>query len=306
MTIVNVLPLFEVIITFTMKEKAPLTHYIIAGPTASGKSAHALELAEKVGGCIVNADSLQIYKGLPILTAQPCEVERQKAPHLLYDFLDPAEGYSAQKWVKDVTAILDNTEIPAILVGGTGLYFKALLEGFSPIPDVDLDVQKRVRDLPLFEARAQLESLDPEMSQRLHPNDHQRNVRALEIILSSGKSLAYWQTLPPPPCPYHFYKIGIFPDKESHETAMKTRALKMWKTGAVEEVEAMMKLDLPQSAPAKKAIGYYEIEDYLRGHLSEAQAQDLMMIKTRQYAKRQRTWFRHQMTFDETINSMLI
>jgi len=303
MTIVKVLPQIEVIITFQMKEKAPQTHYIIAGPTASGKSAYALSLAQKINGIIVNADSLQIYRGLPILTAQPSQEERQIAPYYLYDFLPASEFYSAQKWVEAVTEILNHTLAPAILVGGTGFYFKALLEGLSPIPDVDPDIQNQVREMTLEDIRAQLSSLDPQISAHLHPNDHQRNARALEIILSSGQSLLYWQSLRPEPSHFQFHKIGILPEKDMHETCMKNRALQMWVTGAIDEVKAMMESELPESAPAKKAIGYHEIEDYLKGNMPESQAQELMIIKTRQYAKRQRTWFRHQMQFNELKTS---
>lgn len=303
MTIVKVLPQFEVIITFQMKEKASQTHYIIAGPTASGKSAYALSLAQKINGIIVNADSLQIYHGLPILTAQPSQHDHQIMPHFLYDFLPADEPYSAQKWVEAVTDILTNADVPAILVGGTGFYFKALLEGLSPIPDVDLKIQNQVREMTLEDIRAQLSSLDPQISARLHPNDHQRNARALEIILSNGQSLLYWQSLRPEPSHFQFHKIGIFPEKDTHETLMKNRVLQMWATGAIDEVKAMMESDLPESAPAKRTIGYHALEEYIKDNLSESQAQELMVIKTRQYAKRQRTWFRHQMQFDELKTS---
>lgn len=303
MTIVKVLPQHHVITTFQMKEKQDLTHYIIAGPTASGKSSRALDLAFKVGGIIVNADSLQIYRGLPILTAQPSRDDLKIAPHYLYDFLEPHESYSAQKWVEYVSKILHATEVPAILVGGTGFYFKALLEGLSPIPDVDPEIQEQVRKLSLGEVRTQLSALDPEISARLHPHDHQRNARALEIILSSGQSILYWQSLKSEPSPFRFHKIGIFPEKENHQITMKKRVIQMWENGAIDEVKAMMELNLPDSAPAKKAIGYHEIEDYLKGNMTESQAQELMIIKTRQYAKRQRTWFRNQMKFDEILKN---
>lgn len=294
--------LIQGITTFVMEEKSSLTHFIIAGPTASGKSQHALQLAQDVGGIIANADSLQIYKGLPILTAQPDAQECAQVPHVLYNFCDPAQPYSAQNWVRDITAILEKAEAPVVIVGGTGFYLKALLEGLSPIPDVDPVLQETLRTLPLSEIRLQLESLDPVMFERLHPHDHQRNLRALEVVMSSGKSLQFWQSLKSTPCPYAFHKIGIFPEKEFHENAMVARVFKMWERGAVVEVQAMMDRNIAKNAPAKKAIGYAEIEAYLQGQLSQEEAQQLMILKTRQYAKRQRTWFRNQIVFDSRIN----
>ncbi|MEB3703060.1 tRNA (adenosine(37)-N6)-dimethylallyltransferase MiaA [Candidatus Bealeia paramacronuclearis] len=288
-----------------MKEKQHLQHYIVAGPTGSGKSSYALEFAQKVGGIVINADSLQIYQDLPILTAQPSTQDKEIVPHCLYGFLGPEGQYSALKWVEDVTHILEEATSPCILVGGTGFYFNTLLEGLSPIPDVPQATKDYVRPLKLLEVRYLLETQDPLMAERLHPHDLQRNARALEVLLGTGRSLSFWQSLRRNPSPYAFYKIGIFPERASHESAMKERVLKMWEEGAIEEVSFLLEKGLSEIASLRSAIGFDEIESYLKGDLSLEIAQNLMMIKTRQYAKRQLTWFRHQMKFDEILSNII-
>jgi tRNA dimethylallyltransferase len=188
---------------------------LIGGPTGSGKSAYASKLAQSHSGVILNADSLQVYRGLEILTAQPSLEDQRAIPHRLYGFLDPSESCSAGRWlslvIPEIDAAHGNGQLP-IVVGGTGLYLKTLLEGISAIPSIDLDIRKKLqkRENPY----ADLESVDPELASRLNPHDHQRIIRGLEVFYGTGKPLSFWQSQKPTPPPYAFEKILFMPSKE--------------------------------------------------------------------------------------------
>lgn len=288
--------------------------HIVAGPTASGKSAYALELAAQHNGVIINADSMQIYDALHVLTAQPPEEDISQAPHRLYAALPPSQRCTPQIWREMTEAEIRNaheTGQTPIITGGTGLYIKALLEGFSPIPDVPQDVraaamaeQQRIGNPAFYEALA---VFDPAMAQRLNPNDTQRLVRAWEVFKATGKSLAYWQSLPPsgPPSGLKFHISVILPDRETLYARCNQRFDRMIESGILEEVKALDALiesgTVPKDAPITNALGFKPLQASLRGALPLDEAITQAKTETRQYAKRQVTWFRHQLTADEII-----
>jgi len=274
---------------------------LVAGPTASGKSAFALNLARQKNGAIINADALQIYKGFPQLSAQPSETDIQTAPHQLYGVIDAAEKSSAGIWHNLATRAIDETlqngQTP-ILVGGTGLYFRALLGGLADIPLIPDDVRKKVATLynewGEEKFRAELAKLDAETAARLAPNDRQRSIRAYEVALHSGKPLGYWHTHGAKTLPYIIESHLLMPPREELYVACDKRFLHMIDQGAVAEVQKMLTHKLDPALPAMKTLGVREITDYLQGisTLDEAIAQ--AQQATRNYAKRQMTWFRNQ------------
>lgn len=267
---------------------------LIGGPTASGKSGLALEKAKAFDGVIINGDSLQVYRGLEILTAQPSPQECQDIPHRLYGFFDPSQTFSVGKWLplvtsKIETALKDN-KLP-IIVGGTGLYLKSLKDGISAIPPIDPQIRKQLKDSQ-EENYAELKKIDPLLAERLSPNDCQRTQRGLEVFYGTGKPLSFWQTQKPLPSPYEFDICLLMPNKEELEKRIALRLQKMLEMGVLDEI-TRLKLS-PLSSQAKKAIGFQEFEAYLKGETSFENARELTLIHTRQYAKRQLTWFRHQ------------
>jgi len=272
---------------------------LIAGPTASGKSALALQFAKRSGGVIVNADSAQIYRNLPILSAAPTCEERAQAEHRLYGMRDPAEPCSAAEWAemarKEIAEIHAEERLP-ILVGGTGLYVRTLLDGIAPVPPIDPAVRERVRSQPVEQNRAELESADPEAAARLRPTDRTRIARALEVALSTGRPLAEWQQ-------HREGGIGheirlkpliLLPPRGSLYARCDERFERMFESGAVEEVKALLDRGLDASLPAMRAIGVREIASYLSGNATREQAVATGQQATRNYAKRQYTWFAHQ------------
>jgi len=277
--------------------KPPL--FLIAGPTASGKSALALALAEQSGGVIVNADATQIYRDLPILSAAPTAAERKRAGHRLYGTQDGAVPCSAAGWAELARSEIDQIHargaVP-ILVGGTGLYLRTLLDGIAPVPQVDADVRHRVREAPVADNRAKLERLDPEAAARLNPADTTRIARALEVILSTGRTLAEWQK----------QKSGgiadqvglrpliLLPPRDWLYRRCDERFAKMVEQGAVEEVKALIERGLNPNLPVMRAIGVAQIATYLQGDMSLGEAVVAGQQATRRYAKRQYTWFAHQ------------
>ena len=270
---------------------------IVAGPTASGKSALAKRLAQEKNGVILNGDSLQVYRGLEVLTDQPSLEDQKELPHRLYGFLDPQKTWSAGKWISlllpEIEGILKEGRTP-IVVGGTGLYLKTLSEGMSPLPTVDPDIRKKLQ----AQARSQdslydeLQTVDPELAARIDPHDGQRTLRGLEVFFGTGKPLSYWQSQKPTPYPYEFEKILLMPPKEELERRIMARLENMLEKGVLEEISRV--LALSPSATAMKAIGLREFGSYLQGKCSLDEAKELIVFHTRQYAKRQRTWFRHQ------------
>ncbi len=283
---------------------------LIAGPTASGKSALALELARQNNGVIINADSMQVYDILQILTARPNKSEMGAVAHYLYGHIAPGTGYSTGHWLNDVAALLKrlDEEHHAIFVGGTGLYFNALLGGLSPMPDIPQDIRERWRAVRENEglnvAYSQLEKVDPEAAKTLKPTDGQRILRALEVFEASGKSILHWQTQPGTPVvdPVRAKRIVLDPDRTQLHKRIERRFDQMIASGALEEVRAIRALDLPVSTSAMKAIGVRQLGDYLDQKLSLDDAIERSKAATRQYAKRQMTWFRNQ--FDDEWDRM--
>lgn len=272
---------------------------LIAGPTASGKSALALALAEKHNGTVINADSMQVYADLRILTARPPVEEEKRAPHLLFGHIDGAEAYSAARWAAEARAAIHEAHAGGrlpILVGGTGMYLRTLLEGIAPVPEIDSLIRAEVRALPVEEARAELARLDPETAARLGPIDSLRISRALEVVRSTGKSLRDWQE-------ERHGGIGgevriaatiLLPDKTWLADRIDRRFRHMVKV-AQGEVEALLaRTDVPDDAPVLRAIGVREIGLALSGESNLDEAHFAGSLATRQYAKRQYTWFRRQ------------
>ena len=285
---------------------------VIGGPTASGKSALALALAERLGGAVINADSMQVYRELEVLTARPDAKALARAPHALFGFLDAADRCSAGRWRAAAIEAIDvarKTGLRPIVVGGTGLYLRALLDGLSETPEIPLAVKARVHALKeaggLAAIRARLASLDPEMAARLRPSDTQRQIRALEVIEATGRSLAGFQR-PSNAAPSSdgAIRIVLDPPRETLRAACDARFLAMLERGALDEIKALIALNLDPALPAMKALGVRELGDYLAGPASLEHAIRDAQAATRQYAKRQQTWFRHQMPGAERIPAL--
>ncbi|MBA3813915.1 MAG: tRNA (adenosine(37)-N6)-dimethylallyltransferase MiaA [Alphaproteobacteria bacterium] len=271
---------------------------VIGGPTASGKSALATQIAQEKGGAILNGDSLQVYAGLEILTDQPSYELQGEIPHRLYGFLDPTQPYSAGMWLAHVLKEIEECHqkgLLPIVVGGTGLYLRTLLEGITPIPSIDPHIREYLltRDSATQEILYhELQARDSLLAARIHPHDRQRTLRGLEVFYGTGKPLSFWQTQKPQPYPYEFDTILCMPSKEDHRAKIAERIEGMLVKGVLEEIKAV--LSLRPSSTAMKAIGLRELGAYLEGKCSLEEAKELTFIHTCQYAKRQRTWFRHQ------------
>lgn len=272
---------------------------VIAGPTASGKSALALAFAKRSKGVIVNADSAQLYNGMPLLSAAPTKGEMAEAEHRLYGIRDPAEPCSAAEWAamarKEIASVQASGRLP-ILVGGTGLYLRTLLDGIAPVPPIDPAIRDRVRSRPVEENSAELAGADPKAAARLGAADTARIARALEVVLSTGKTLAEWQRereggiaedidLRP---------LILLPPRDWLYERCDARFERMFNGGAVEEVKALVERRLDPSLPAMRAIGVREISAFLADEVSSEQAVSAGSQATRNYAKRQYTWFAHQ------------
>ncbi len=278
--------------------------FIIAGPTASGKSAFTKRLAQEKNGVILNGDSLQVYRGLEILTDQPSVEDKREVPHRLYGFLEPHHTCSVGKWISllvpEIGKILKEGHTP-IVVGGTGLYLKALSEGITPIPSVDPTIRKNLQDQRRSQDSlyAELQAIDSKLAAHIDPQDQQRTLRGLEVFYGTGKRLSIWQSQKPPPSPYKFKKILLMPAKEELELRITARLERMLEKGVLEEVSRI--LELSPSVTALKAIGLREFGAFLQGQYSLEEAKEQILFHTRQYAKRQRTWFRHQFKADESL-----
>ena len=277
---------------------------LIAGPTASGKSALALRLAEKLGGVVINADSMQVYRDLRIVTARPSPEEEARAPHRLYGHVDAAENYSVGRWIRDVAAILAETaalgRMP-IVVGGTGLYFKALTGGLAAVPPVPAAIRTRVRGrlqsegvAPLY---AELLERDPATAHRLMPNDRSRIARALEVIEATGRSLSDWhrEGMPALVDSARAAKVFLTCERQALVARIETRFAAMLAAGALDEVRALEQRKLDPLLPAMKAHGVPWLIRHLEGEISLQEAAVGAVMDTRRYAKRQHTWFRNQM-----------
>jgi tRNA dimethylallyltransferase len=277
--------------------KPPLV--VIAGPTASGKSALALALAQQIGGVIVNADSAQIYRDLRVLSAAPTDEEVRQAEHRLYGVQDGALPCSAAEWAemarREVTDVQANGRTP-ILVGGTGLYLRTLLYGIAPVPAIDPDVRTRLRATMVKDNRLKLRTLDPEAAARLNPGDSARINRALEVILSTGRTLAEWQKERSGGIAgdVELKALILLPPRKWLYARCDERFAHMIDQGAVSEVERLIARELNANLPVMRAIGVREISAYLHGQSSLDEAIADGQQATRRYAKRQFTWFAHQ------------
>ena len=285
---------------------------VVGGPTASGKSALALALAEQLDGEIINADSMQIYRGLPILTAQPDAAALARAPHRLYGALDLMERCSAGRWRGLALAAIGEAQAAGrlpILVGGTGLYLRALMAGLADIPDTPPDLRARVAsrlaDIGAPAFHAELARRDPEMAARLQPRDRQRLIRAAEVLEHTGRSLADWQRTPSPPPPLRFHAVHVDPPRAALYAACDARFLAMMERGALAEAEAIAARGLAPDLPGCKALGLRELTAHLRGGLALADAVRQAQGATRRYAKRQTTWFSHQFVSDVHLSEQL-
>ncbi len=277
---------------------------LIAGPTASGKSALALRMAEATGGFVVNADSMQVYGVLDRLTARPDAADLAAAEHHLYGHVPPSVSYSTGKWLDDVTALLARPELRGrkpIFVGGTGLYFRALLGGLSPMPAVPEAVREMWRARLAAEGaealHATLSARDPAMAAELRPGDSQRIVRALEVLEATGRSLRDFRETRGQPAvdPATARRLVLLPDRAWLNARIARRFEAIWDAGGVEEAQALLALGLDPALPAMKAIGLREAAAFLAGTLTREEAIERAVIATRQYAKRQSTWFRNQL-----------
>lgn len=276
---------------------------LIAGPTASGKSALALRLARDNGGFIINSDSMQVYDVLDQLTARPQPDDLQAVEHFLYGHVSPLQLYSTGRWLEEVEALLARPELTGrvpVFTGGTGLYFKALLGGLSDMPQVKQDVRDYWRNRMAQEGserlHEELQRLDPQMAERLNAGDSQRIVRALEVVDSTGRSLIEWQNTKGRALidPEQAEKLVLTPDRPWLRKRISQRFELMMEGAAIQEVQALLALQPDAALPVMKAIGVREIESWLKGELTRDKAIELSVIATRQYAKRQMTWFRNQ------------
>jgi len=274
---------------------------VIAGPTASGKSAAAIDLARRIGGTIVNADSAQVYRDLRVLTARPDPAEEASVPHRLFGHVDGTDtGHSAARWAAEARDVLAQAwaqgRVP-ILVGGTGLYLRTLLDGIAPVPPIDAGVRAAVRAMPVAAAHAALTREDPAAAARLHPHDTTRVARALEVVRSTGQPLAHWQARREGGIggAVRLAAAVLLPQRAALATAIDARAAAMLDGGAADEAAALLaRPDLPADAPIRRAIGVAPLAAWRAGGLTREAALADLRLQTRRYAKRQATWFRHQ------------
>ncbi len=280
------------------------TVHVIAGPTASGKSAYGLQLAQSVGGEVINADSIQLYQDLPILTARPTHADMQDVPHHLYGLLKATEKLSAAKWrglaLEAIHNVLEHHKTP-VIIGGTGFYIKALIEGLSPIPDIPDDIREQVirlqENIGTKALHALLKEKDPVMGVRLNANDTQRVMRAYEVLQATGKSLSYFQSLPPtlPPDDLNFKVTLLMPERENLYARCDKRFHTMIECGALREVENFLACNIARDAPVTRALGFGPLKLHLEGVLTQPEAIKAACLETRHYAKRQVTWFKNQL-----------
>ncbi len=275
---------------------------LLAGPTASGKSAKALDWADATGGIILNADSMQLYANVPILTARPDATDMARAEHVLYGHLAPDQTWSAGEWLRAALPYLEAAQDggrPVCVVGGTGLYFNSLVHGLAAIPEIDDEVRRRARgayeDIGEAVFRDTLRLHDPRAEARIAINDRQRLTRAWEVWLQTGVSLSDWQDRTHPILPAGSYRLDILtPDRDWLYARCDLRLQMMLDAGALHEVRALMDDGLRDGWPIMRVLGLQEFTGYLRGEVPLPDALTLARQKTRNYAKRQMTWFRNQ------------
>jgi tRNA dimethylallyltransferase len=278
---------------------------LIAGPTASGKSALALALAERIGGTLINADASQVYRDLRILSARPAPQEEARAPHRLFGHIDGAVAHNAAAWASEAKSAIAQVHAAGstpILVGGTGLYIRTLIDGIAPVPEIAADIRAAVRALAADAAHAALAREDAAAAARLRPGDTSRIARALEVVRSTGRTLADWQAdrtggiggavrLAP---------LVLLPDRDTLAARIDARFEAMLAGGGIAEADALIARNLDPMLPVMRAIGVREIADWRAGLIDRATMIARAQAASRQYAKRQRTWFRHQMPLETT------
>ena len=280
-----------------VKAKPPLV--LIAGPTASGKSALGLRLAEVTGGAVINADSAQVYRDLPILSAAPSTEDRSRAEHLLYGVLDGSEPCSAADWAElakaEITGLHQQDRLP-ILVGGTGLYLRTLLDGIAPVPAIEPVIRAEVRGTGVAENLAALAPLDPVAAATLNAGDTTRIARALEVVKSTGRTLKEWQEERTGGIgeQVELQALTLLPPRSWLYERCDLRFREMVDRGAVEEVKALLSKSLDPNLPVMRAIGVPELAAFLRGETNIEETIAAGQLATRRYAKRQYTWFAHQ------------
>ena len=283
---------------------------VIAGPTASGKSALALGLAQELNGMLINADSQQRYRDLPILTARPTPDETARAPHRLFGDMGPLESGTAGEWAlkaaAEIRSAASDQRLP-IIVGGTGLYLRALMQGLAEIPDVHPDVRavarKRLDEIGNVAFHAELATRDPVIAVRLAPGDAQRMLRAWEVVEATGTPLSEWQqSTTTPPVAARFIKILLMPARADLNDTCDARFDAMMAHGAVHEVETLLRSGVPRTAPVMRALGASELAAYLAGEMGLSAAVAAAKLITRRYVKSQTTWFNHQFVADLTID----
>ncbi|MEM9030477.1 MAG: tRNA (adenosine(37)-N6)-dimethylallyltransferase MiaA [Pseudomonadota bacterium] len=291
---------------------AQLGVILIAGPTASGKSALATTLAERAGGVVVNADSMQVYRELQLLTARPSAADEMRVPHRLYGHIPASDAYSAGRFAKDAQCVIAEawraSQIP-IIVGGTGLYFSVLLDGLSPVPAIPADIRAQWREtserLDGSALHEELARVDPVMARRLPTSDRQRIVRALEVITATGRSLASWQSEPGAPVvPRESPVLPVVVTRERAEIYARcdARFAKMVEMGALDEVRRLLALELDPGLPAMRALGVRPLARHLTGQIDLDTAISQGQTETRNYVKRQLTWLRRNMIAWNSIN----
>ena len=283
---------------------------LLSGPTATGKSSLASKLAEKIDGEIINADSIQLYRDLLILTARP-DIKKEKIKHHCYGFLDGDINWSVGKWINEINKILKDVikrkKVP-IVVGGTGFYFKAITDGLSPIPDIDKSIRLKIEnDLEkngLTELQKRLAFIDPKASEKINPNDRQRIMRALEVYEGTNKKISdFWLMKREKIINYKSINFKIDADREWIYKNCDLRSDYMFENGAVEEVRHLLTKNYSKNSPIMKAIGVDEITSFLNSDITLDRALELIKFKTHQYAKRQITWINNQMISWNSINT---
>jgi tRNA dimethylallyltransferase len=304
-------------ISMSLKNRQTALVVVIAGPTASGKSRLALELADALHGTIINADSLQIYCDLRILSARPDDAAMARVPHVLYGYQDAAQRGSVGCWrglAQDAIAASHRAGRLPIVVGGTGIYLRALQHGLAAIPPIPTVIRAEAaalhRTLGGAAFRERLAVSDPVAARRLMPGDRQRLIRAWEVVEATGRPIGEWQRSPSVALPYRVASILLAPSREVLYAACDARFIEMIAKGALDEAAALMARRLDPELPAMKAVGVPELLRHLRGEIALDAAVAAAQQATRRYAKRQMTWFRHQMTpglvFDAQFSESLL
>ncbi len=287
-----------------LKRMHPHRPILIAGPTASGKSALAIRMAERTGGVVINADSMQVYRELSVLTARPAPEEETRVPHRLYGHVPATEAYSVARWIADVRAVLAQCAAAGqrpIIVGGTGLYFKALTEGLSPIPEIPMEIRTRWRQAVAEQGASvvhrELMARDPEMAARLPPGDGQRITRALEVLEATGRSLVHWQRKAGIPAveAASAVRLVLQPPRDWLHRRCDRRFDLMLSAGAREEAKALAALALDPALPVMGVLGLRPLLAHHAGQLDLTAAVAAGKLETRQYVKRQQTWLKRHM-----------